>query len=1027
LLDSDVSLEGTTSRYHAVAKAEELVRTSRTASIFEFDYIMRDKFLEPGDVVRLYSEDLKLGDTADLFIKLDEVTPQENGTCQVSGSRFDWTQLAWNVDDNQYITPTPLFESGDIAPPEYLEYIPANETTKNSTGLLIWLENSDPRISHYVLFVHVIGELYEQVGLLNPFVSDGEYLFRRLGEADESPFQLPEMIVQDVIFGIQAVARDGARSEMVTTSTVALNPAVPPTPTNLTIAIAGERRQAIDLAWGIPVARADGTPYNNHYATRIYRNIIDDFDTAKRIGDSLEILAHRDVPTEFGDLYYWVVFGSYSGVDGPPSASAFINYDYYETLKDINFKPPAPMNVTAVSFIEAIRLYWENPIYNESGGHASTLIFGVKWPEGNPQPTFIDAVPIATVADTQAYSHAVGSFERWVYWLKSKSVGNGVSDETAGPVIATSNSTAEKVLESIEGQISELSLDLGLADRINLIDTPSTGLLTKVSDLEIVYGSTVSAAESAESASSYASLSASNATQSLLIAGNFEFTSGAEGWSSTTETFTQIEAPLVAGVVGRAISLTGANKRGIWARRLPIQTSRVYRLRFRVKSVSGAPSQFFAGLVTYDNNGNAETAGATTEVYPSVDYNTLPTAGDWYVYESVITGVGTDNNSFRSTTAFASPTFIVNYQQSGAETTHVDECSLTDITDALASAVSASNAEASKTAAGQSASAAIVSSTEAGNYAANASTLVGQASNFSDMASNSASASIASATEAGNQAASASTFSTQASTFADAAEASAIEAANVTSQDLTQLQTTVDDNTAAVEASLLSINGIQAQWTIKTDVNDKVSGIGLINSGTESLFEVLADNFAVYHPSASQSLVFGVSGGKTVMDGAYIKDATVDRLQVKDAAIGTLQVGLNEITFPRGTSSDTNVTVHPNQFPNILSLGFTATGAPVIVTITASVHDSDNEDTRRASSAYMSLYRGTTKLFGFFPFGAHRYDEVGLITSQWIAGVASAQIHIPAGVSGTYHLQVSTNTIGTIFGARSLTIMEAKR
>ncbi|MCK8394001.1 hypothetical protein, partial [Erwinia amylovora] len=39
-------------------------------------------------------------------------------------------------------------------------------------------------------------------------------------------------------------------------------------------------------------------------------------------------------------------------------------------------------------------------------------------------------------------------------------------------------------------------------------------------------------------------------------------------------------------------------------------------------------------------------------------------------------------------------------------------------------------------------------------------------------------------------------------------------------------------NTALVQQSLQSINGIKAQYTVKTDVNGYVAGIGLINEGS---------------------------------------------------------------------------------------------------------------------------------------------------------------------------------------------------
>ena len=58
-------------------------------------------------------------------------------------------------------------------------------------------------------------------------------------------------------------------------------------------------------------------------------------------------------------------------------------------------------------------------------------------------------------------------------------------------------------------------------------------------------------------------------------------------------------------------------------------------------------------------------------------------------------------------------------------------------------------------------------------------------------------------------------------------------------------------NTALVQQSLQSINGIKAQYTVKTDVNGYVAGIGLINEGSgKSLFIIRADQFAIAAPAS---------------------------------------------------------------------------------------------------------------------------------------------------------------------------------
>ena len=54
------------------------------------------------------------------------------------------------------------------------------------------------------------------------------------------------------------------------------------------------------------------------------------------------------------------------------------------------------------------------------------------------------------------------------------------------------------------------------------------------------------------------------------------------------------------------------------------------------------------------------------------------------------------------------------------------------------------------------------------------------------------------------------------------------------------------ETSAQVQQSLESINGIKAQYTVKTDVNGYIAGIGLINEGAgKSKFIIRADEFAI--------------------------------------------------------------------------------------------------------------------------------------------------------------------------------------
>ena len=102
--------------------------------------------------------------------------------------------------------------------------------------------------------------------------------------------------------------------------------------------------------------------------------------------------------------------------------------------------------------------------------------------------------------------------------------------------------------------------------------------------------------------------------------------------------------------------------------------------------------------------------------------------------------------------------------------------------------------------------------------------------------------------------------------------------------------TPYDANTAALAITGETVNGLSAQYTVKIDAGGKVAGYGLASTPAVgekenfTEFTILADRFAILHPSATDDsagkLAFGVEDGKTVMDGASIKNATIDNAKI---------------------------------------------------------------------------------------------------------------------------------------------------
>lgn len=92
-----------------------------------------------------------------------------------------------------------------------------------------------------------------------------------------------------------------------------------------------------------------------------------------------------------------------------------------------------------------------------------------------------------------------------------------------------------------------------------------------------------------------------------------------------------------------------------------------------------------------------------------------------------------------------------------------------------------------------------------------------------------------------------------------------------------------DGNYSIVQQQAQSIDGIQAEYVIKTDVNGQVAGYGLINvAGAPSKFTMLVDDFSILHPNADDptnpELAFGVRDGKTAIPAAYIVDLEAEQI-----------------------------------------------------------------------------------------------------------------------------------------------------
>jgi len=203
-LETEVYAEGITDYYHALAKAEETVRTSRGAAQLRISFQLGSVVPEPGDFIRIQSEELKIGALTPLYFRVDEVKLDENLDCELRLVRFDYTFLAWAMKDNEYRRPAPIFDF-TIPAPSGLQYLPSTTDEFQSSGSLDWLDVSVSGFDGYVVYAHI-----DSYGV----DAQGFPIFRELGTTIASFFTLPQLEAAAAFLGVRTRVKGGGLSDM---------------------------------------------------------------------------------------------------------------------------------------------------------------------------------------------------------------------------------------------------------------------------------------------------------------------------------------------------------------------------------------------------------------------------------------------------------------------------------------------------------------------------------------------------------------------------------------------------------------------------------------------------------------------------------------------------------------------------------------------------------------------------------------------------------------------------------------------
>jgi hypothetical protein len=142
-------------------------------------------------------------------------------------------------------------------------------------------------------------------------------------------------------------------------------------------------------------------------------------------------------------------------------------------------------------------------------------------------------------------------------------------------------------------------------------------------------------------------------------------------------------------------------------------------------------------------------------------------------------------------------------------------------------------------------------------------------------------------------------------------------------QQTNTIQSTVDGNTTSVSAATTSINGLEAQYTVKINNNNVVSGFGLasenVNGNIVSAFVVQADSFAVMDSRSTVSstpaatdIPFEITGGVTKIKNANIGSLSAGNIAanaIEASKIDAGAIGARELEIS-ATSASVQNSIH---------------------------------------------------------------------------------------------------------------------
>lgn len=133
------------------------------------------------------------------------------------------------------------------------------------------------------------------------------------------------------------------------------------------------------------------------------------------------------------------------------------------------------------------------------------------------------------------------------------------------------------------------------------------------------------------------------------------------------------------------------------------------------------------------------------------------------------------------------------------------------------------------------------------------------------------------------------------------------------SSSVSTLSSQVGSNSSAIQTNATAIatldGEVSAEYTVKLNVNNKIAGFGLFASAAApSLFEIIADKFAITNQYNTGVIPFIVDGSNVYIQKVFIKDADIDTLKIAGNAV-TIPIALSYPGTLVGSGTSTYTTI----------------------------------------------------------------------------------------------------------------------